>query len=199
MLLPKITASIGDVVGTGQGDNCRILDPSEFGQETLLLSYLRPEEVPYVILKSAREEFIFTDRAFISVKGHSSIGTKKCVDRYNYSAHKISNVRLRTPGLATTDLDGELRFYVGTQDYGIDIRKAEWEGIKPLYRSLLRLEEQQYHDTSVLKLFQEALPKALMQSNDAKTIKDLTFSMAIEAIDRFQPFSYKYIWDSHGK
>jgi hypothetical protein len=57
------------------------------------------DETPYVMLKSAREEFIFTDVAYIAIKGHESVGTKKYVHRYEWHECILSNVTLTTPGM----------------------------------------------------------------------------------------------------
>ena len=41
-------------------------------QEALLMSYLLPDEKPYVVLKSMKEEFIFTDTGtFHVVRTHT--------------------------------------------------------------------------------------------------------------------------------
>jgi hypothetical protein len=85
----------------GTGDNCHVLSQSEFNNEPLMKSYLVGDETPYVMLKSAREEFIFTDVAYIAIKGAESIGTKKHVHRYEWHECILSNVTLTTPGMIT--------------------------------------------------------------------------------------------------
>lgn len=188
-----------DAVGTGQGDNCHILDPNEFAKETLLLSYVLPEEKVYVLLKSPREEYIFTDRAFISVKGDSSIGTKKVVQRFEFNEHRVASVRLQTPGYSGTDFDGELYFRLGGYEISIDIRKPEWENVKTIYKTLIRLAEKQTRDAASLKFFQDTIAKAWLQTADGKALKELAFSASAEAYDRFLPISYRDIWELHGK
>jgi hypothetical protein len=80
------------------GNNCHILTGEEMQKEQLLRSYLVPGEKPYVMLKSAKEEFIFTERAFISVMGNSTVGTKKDILRYDYYRYTVGSVTLNTPG-----------------------------------------------------------------------------------------------------
>lgn len=67
-------------------------------REELLKSYLISDEKAYSILKSTTEEYIFTDKAYISVKGNSAVGTKKNVTRYEYFDNIFSYVTLQTPG-----------------------------------------------------------------------------------------------------
>eukprot|EP01040_Poterioochromonas_malhamensis_P014800 gene14800-16442_t len=194
----KLAASVGDAVGTGQGDNCRILSPTQFANEKLLLTYILPEEKIFVILKSPREEYIFTDRGLITVRGNSSIGTKKSVERYDYCQHRVSRVRIQSPGLAGTDYDGELFFQLGGGTISIDIRRDEWEGVKPIYRTLVKLQDRQFREATAYHLFQETLSKAWLQNGDAKVIKDLAVA-SDAAVERYFPVSYIDIWEQHSK
>lgn len=152
-----------------------------------------------MILKSPREEYIFTDRALISVCGSSSIGTKKITERYDWSHYHVSAVRLKSPGIAGTDFDGELSFNLGSVRLSIDLRRDEWENIKPLYRTLIRLQERHFRDATGLRLFQEVLSKPWIQTADPNSIKDLAFAASAEALDRFFKVSYLEIWEQHGK
>ena len=79
-------------------DNCHVLTADEMHSDSLLRSYLLPDETPYVMLKSAKEEYIFTDCAFITVTGNSAFGTKKNVARYEYFENILSGVSLQSPG-----------------------------------------------------------------------------------------------------
>lgn len=158
-----------------------------------------PEEKIYVIFKSPRQEFIFTDRALISVRGSSSIGTKKLTERLDYSEHHISNTRIQSPGLAGTDFDGELAFNLGSYSFGIDVRRDEWENVKPVYRTLIRLQQKQFRESTGLRVFQDILAKAWLQTNDSKSVKDLAFAASTEVVEKFYHISYADIWDQHGK
>lgn len=80
-------------------NNCHILSPEEFQKEETLRSYLTADEKPYALLKSSTEEYLFSDLAFVTVKGNSAVGTKKIVSRYEYYDHVISYVTLQTPGI----------------------------------------------------------------------------------------------------
>jgi hypothetical protein len=81
------------------GNNCHVMTPDEIRAEKVLNTYLVPGEKTYVMLKSAQEEYIFTERAFISVKGESSLGTKRNVNRYNFFDWTVTSVFLNTPGM----------------------------------------------------------------------------------------------------
>ncbi len=186
-----------DAIGTGQGDNCHVLRPEEFDKETTILSYLLPDEKPYVVLKSPREEYVFTEFAFISIKGHSSVGTKKLITRYEYCDFTWDRVALSSPGLGPTDLDGTLSFTTNGIEHGIDVRKDKWEQIKPVYRTLIKLQRMQHQNRAALQLQKEMLPKVLSSVSDPKQIKDLAFALALESLQTYFPISYKAIWDAH--
>jgi hypothetical protein len=188
-----------DAVGLGTGNNCHVLTPAEFEKEPLLKSYLVGEETPYVMLKAMREEFIFTDVAFISIKGETSIGTKRHVHRYEYFECVISNVALCTPGLSATDLDGELTFHVNGVRHGMDIRKNEWDQIKPLYRTLIQLQRAQHQNQAALALQKDFLPKLWVTINDGSQLKAMAFDYATETFNRYNPISFKHVWENYGK
>jgi hypothetical protein len=194
------------------------LSQEEFKKEELLKSYLISDEKPYAILKSATEEYIFTDKAYISVKGNLAVGTKRNITRYEYFDNTFSHVALQTPGkvanfflslfisdcgslgLGVTDLDGTLSFRLNGYDHSIDIRKPDWELINPLYRTLTCLSHAQRENASIMAYQRDILSKLYLNvSADPLKVKEMSFQVATEAIKTFTPSSYMYIWENHGK
>jgi hypothetical protein len=144
------------------------------------MSYVLPGEIPYVMLKSVKEEFIFTDCALLVIKG-GTVGTKKSVTRLEYCNYNFSEVGLKTPGVSVTDLDGEIAFRInGRELITIDIRKDEWEAAKPLYYALVRLQRAQHHNTLAFAMQKEMLAKmmtlnSLKDDNEIASVKRLAF------------------------
>ena len=91
--------------------------------------------------------------------GNSTIGTKRHVRRYDYCECVFSNVSLRTPGTVSLDQDGDLHFFISGVEHDIDVRKPEWEAIKPLYHALIYLQREQHQNLATLQLQKELLAK----------------------------------------
>lgn len=124
---------------TDAATSCKIiLDLSEISNHSsTLLSYILPGEKCYSLLISDRHQYIFTDCAFISIKGinpnsttsrypvpttsrpssggqstaaNSSGMKKQQIKRFDYADHIISHVALTTPSLSAPVSDGLLEF-----------------------------------------------------------------------------------------
>jgi hypothetical protein len=193
-MLGRIAAAAGDAIGTGQGENCHVLFASQFMSDTSLTSYLIPGETPYIVLRSYKEEYIFTDYAFISIKGHSTVGTKKVVTRYDYADHKFTLIALRTPGVVNLDMDGVLHLVINEVDHEIDIRKAEWENVKYLYRALIMVKRAQYQNEAGLVQCRESTIYANI--TDTNKLSSLMVEMVNMALHNFRPLSYKSVWEA---
>jgi hypothetical protein len=128
------TAKIGaDLAGTA--DNCTCVAREQFGSE-LSSKYILEGEVIQILLQSAKEDHIFTDQAYISVKGRTAGGMKRTVIRFDYHNWPISNVYFETSGVGITDQDCELKLSIGGQNLSIDIRKQDLEMGILYYRTL---------------------------------------------------------------
>ncbi|WP_248924122.1 PH domain-containing protein [Paenibacillus hamazuiensis] len=93
----------------------------------------------YFIIKSKKDEYCFTNLAFIHLDGESAISSKRILKRYSYSSHEISKVYLETAG--TVDLDVEIKFHIGDVSFSIDVNKRQIEQIKDLYKALIKISE----------------------------------------------------------
>ncbi len=93
----------------------------------------------YFLIKSKADEYCFTNKALIHVDGTSATSRKRTMRRYPYYKYTFSNIELETAG--TIDLDVELKFLLGNEEFDIDIHKKFIEEVKDLYKSLLKIEE----------------------------------------------------------
>lgn len=119
---------------TGMSDKCKVIPPSEFAN-TQAQAYIFSEmnEKLYFLLKSAKDEYAFTNIGMIHVDGEKAISSKRQILRYNYFEHTPTNVILETAG--TADLDVEIKFTMG-QFFSIDVVKAHLEPLTALYKIL---------------------------------------------------------------
>ncbi|CAM4137176.1 PH domain-containing protein [Saccharibacillus endophyticus] len=119
---------------TGMSDKCKVIPPSEFAN-TQAQAYIFTEmnEKLYFLLKSAKDEYAFTNIGMIHVDGEKAISSKRQILRYNYFEHTPTNVILETAG--TADLDVEIKFTMG-QSFSIDVVKAHLEPLTALYKIL---------------------------------------------------------------
>lgn len=101
--------------------------------------------------------------------------------------------------MGATDIDGSLIFRVNGTEFSIDIRKPDWELVKPLYRTLLRLSHAQRENVAMLSYQRDILSKLYLNVVEPGKVKEMSFQIATEAVKTFTPSSYKYIWDNHGR
>jgi Bacterial PH domain len=88
----------------------------------------------YFIIKSRKDEYCFTNLAFIHVDGESAISAKRAVKRYEWAYASVSGVSIETAG--KMDLDIELKFVLNERLFSIDIGKQYGEQLKDIYKAL---------------------------------------------------------------
>ncbi len=91
----------------------------------------------YFLIKSKRDEYCFTNFAFIHVDGDSAVSSKRSIKRYEYASSSIGNVSIETAG--KMDLDVELKFTVNDLPFSIDISKQFLEPLKDIYKALFTI------------------------------------------------------------
>ncbi len=91
----------------------------------------------YFLIKSKTDEYCFTDLALIHLDGTSATSKRRMLYRYPYSYYYFDDVRLETAG--TVDLDIEIKFKLGGQEYSIDVAKSFLPDLKKLYKALLKI------------------------------------------------------------
>lgn len=124
----------------GMGDIGTIVEPQDFNK-TDVDDYIFHEdnEKIFFVIKSAADEYCFTNVAFIHLDGKSAMSKKRTLNRYLYKHHSIKNVLLETAG--GVDLDAEIKFQLGDQHFSIDIDKKQIEKIRDLYKALFTIGE----------------------------------------------------------
>jgi Bacterial PH domain len=97
----------------------------------------------FFLIKSKKDEYCFTNFAFIHVDGDSAVSAKRSVKRYEYAVSDIGNVSIETAG--KMDLDVELKFSVNGLMFSIDISKQYIEQLKDIYKALFTLGRVHHH------------------------------------------------------
>ncbi|NSL51419.1 PH domain-containing protein [Calidifontibacillus erzurumensis] len=117
------------------------------------------DEKIYFLIKSKSDEYCFTNRALIHVDGTSAVSKKRMLRRYDYYRNYISNVALETAG--TIDLDIEIKFRIGSEDFSIDVHKKHLDELKDLYKALVKISEIQFENDSYINYTNESLNMAV--------------------------------------
>ncbi|KAI9321959.1 hypothetical protein BDR26DRAFT_904505 [Obelidium mucronatum] len=157
-----------------------------------ILHFLLPHETAYIMFKGPKEVHIFTDLAYVSIRGENAISTRRFIDRIEYTESIISNVCFETAGMGLTDRDVELKFQIGGHHISIDIWKNEIEGAKLFYKALLVLSHLQAKNKELLKLSLDALPRFLPGKSEgvASGVTQYGEGIAKEQLDQAAGFSY---------
>ncbi|KAJ3045889.1 hypothetical protein HDV00_006155 [Rhizophlyctis rosea] len=181
---------------TGSSDICHVLTPAQFADEPAL-SFLLPNETAYVVFKSTKESHIFTNLAYISIKGQSATNTRRFIDRHEWFDEHVFNVCFETAGYGPTDRDIELKFRIGTSlNVSIDIWKKEVEVAKEYYKKLLTLSHVQGRNRFLMSQSDKLVQKLTMNLSDPKillsTIKEVTEGLH----ESYGPVCYRSVWES---
>lgn len=91
----------------------------------------------YFVIKSKKDEYCFTNKAFLHLDGDSAVSSKRMLKRYEYLYHTFDEVTLQTAG--TIDLDVEIMFKVNDTAFSIDVERKQIELLKDLYKSLVTI------------------------------------------------------------
>lgn len=162
----------------GLSDVGKIIDPKDF-DKTDSDDYVMHEdqEKIYFLIKTRADEYCFTNLALIHVDGESAISSKRTLKRYPYWRHAITDVFLETAG--KIDLDVEITFKLGAEQFKIDVQKNQIEQLKDLYKSLLRIAELSYENGIVIDIANQSLDKAagiLQNSRPSNVVLDDQYS-----------------------
>lgn len=149
--------------GLGMADNCSVFfGPPNIHGQSEYLQYMLPDEVPQILLKCVKGEYIFSDCAFTVIFGEAAAGRKRQVRRLDYREHPVTDVAFETCGAA--DLDCTLTVAIGASRYSIDIKKPEQENGVKVYRILHSLSIVQEADKRCFGLAANAFNAALGSS-----------------------------------
>jgi hypothetical protein len=124
----------------GLSDLGKIIDSKNF-DKTDIDEYVFTEdgEKIYAIIKSLKDEYCFTNVAFIHLDGATATSKRRLLSRYSYKHFPISHVHLETAG--TVDLDAEIKFNYGDKNLSIDIDKSQIDKIRDIYKALVVISE----------------------------------------------------------
>ena len=122
----------------GLSDIGKIIAPEDFGK-TDVDDYVfhEDDEKIYFVIKSKQDEYCFTNRALIHLDGDSAVSSKRRLNRYDYLFNAIDEVSLETAG--KIDLDVEIKFILGGNQFTIDVDKNQIEKLKDLYKALIAI------------------------------------------------------------
>jgi hypothetical protein len=163
MMFKKLAAD-----ALGLSDIGTIIQPTDY-DKTDADDYVMHEdnEKIYFLIKTKADEYCFTNLAVIHVNGASAASSKRTLNRYPYSQHKISGVSLETAG--KIDMDVEIKFSIGSETFDIDVRKDQIEQLKDLYKALIRISEITFENEIMLNMAIQSLDKAVAVLQNART------------------------------
>ncbi|KAI8897434.1 hypothetical protein BC833DRAFT_42522 [Globomyces pollinis-pini] len=185
----KLTADI-----SGSADVCKCINPQNFGSEPVL-SFLIPGEVAYILLKSGKEEHIFTDQAYVISQGASAATARRLVQRYHYSSTIFTNVRFETAGMGMSDRDVELKFDINGSPVSIDIWKSEIETAKFYYKALVGLSKAQSHNHRIMELAKFTVGSYRLPQDNPNPLAAIEFAEALYS--RYNPSSYRQVFEQY--
>lgn len=160
----------------------------------------------YFLIKSKSDEYCFTNQALIHVDGTSAASKKRTLRRFPYNTYKISNVALETAG--TMDLDVEIKFSMGSENYSIDVNKKHLEELKDLYKALLKIAEITReneilleHAKQSLEIAQTALSRVTSTqanvSDQFKALNQYAFDWLKETKDKYVVKDFGYVFEKY--
>ena len=157
----------------GLSDIGKIIEQKDFNK-TDIDDYIfhEDEETIYFVIKSKKDEYCFTNKAFIHLDGESAVSSKRTLHRYDYLTNPIRSVTLETAG--TIDLDVEIKFQMGGRVFSIDVDKKQIEALKDLYKTLIaisNIQEQNSEKFGYVETAQNVATEVLHRSSEANTLQ----------------------------
>lgn len=197
-------AKVGIAALAGTADNCTCIPRDQIAHEAST-KYLLLDETPFIFLKSAKADHIFTDKAYVCAIGDGAMGTKRMVSRLDFVSSAITNVHFESAGMGVTDQDCELKFAISGLPISIDIRKSEIETAILYFRTLCALSAAQANSTRALTMFRD-FNKITFQINatsaDAvggalNTAYATNLANSQAAMELMQPTSYRAVFEQY--
>lgn len=164
----------------GLSDIGKIIDPKDFdkvdGDD-----YIMHEdgERIFFVIKSKSDEYVFTNMGLLHVDGANAVSKKRTVRRHEFYYERVHTVSLETAG--TVDLDIEIKFSFGNEDFSIDVDKKQLEQLKDLYKALVEISTMQGKNyvaiedgINGLKMANEAISRCTLEGNAVTIVENLT-------------------------
>lgn len=188
---------------TGTADICNaVTDFTKLHVHTYLLPDGEAGEEILFAFASAKEEFVFTNQALITVCGENATTTRKRIERFDFRDFLVTNVQFETTG--RVDRDCEIKFTIGgDKEVSIDIAKKEEDAVKKYYKALVALGRAQEERVRNWKFAQDGLRSA-SQSLKLRTVEPAdanwlagqasqTLSWLTHDFERLNPRCYKSV------
>lgn len=164
------------------------------------------DEKIYFLIKSKSDEYCFTNKALIHVDGTSAMSKKRLLRRYDYYRNRVSNVALETAG--TIDLDIEIKFKIGSEDFSVDVHKKHIDELKDLYKALLKISEIQHENEISLDYVKQGLEMASSTltrtqgkegklSDEFKEINQHVFTVLLESKDKYVVKDFGEVYEKY--
>lgn len=197
--------SVGTKIGasiTGTADNCECIPREQINQQ-FSSKFLLDGEIPFIFLKSSKEDHIITDRAYIAVRGETAGGMKRITYRVDFQGYPLSNVMFESGGMGLTDQDCELKFTIANQNVSIDIRKSDQETGILYYRALTALAIAQARQVQSRQFYVQSSEKSMIQiaetsgANAAQNRATQNISLAATLLEQLSPVSYASVLQTY--
>lgn len=181
----------------GTADNCNvILQKEKVRAESSFITLLLPDETPYILLKSIKKEYLFTDQGVLISAGEAAVGTKRLARRYNWFEAPIRYVMFETAGYGVTDLDCEIKFTIGSENISVDCKKQEDPNARLVVSTLADLARVQARNAQKLRLVESTLTRTVF--NGTHLNGDANERANINALlDELNPVSYAAVFERH--
>lgn len=144
----------------GLSDIGKVISPADFDKvDSDDYVFKEDNEKIYFLIKSKADEYCFTNLALIHLDGDSALSKKRALKRFSYVDYRIESVWLETAG--TVDLDVEIKFAMGGQNYSIDIAKSQLDKVKDLYKALYKISSIQKTNIDMMNFAHDSLNATL--------------------------------------
>lgn len=179
----------------GTADNCSVvLQKDKARSESSFATLLVPGETPYILLKSIKKEYLFTDQGVLISSGEAAVGTKRLARRYNWFESPIRFVMFETAGYGITDLDCEIKFTIGSENISVDIKKQDDPNARIAVATLADLARVQSRNAQKLRLVESTLTRTVF--NGAHLNGDADERANINTLlDELNPLSYADVFE----
>ena len=144
----------------------------------------------FFLIKSKTDEYCFTNFALIHLDGKSAMSKKRLLKRFDYKTNRISHVHLETAG--TIDMDIEIKFMMGENDYSIDVAKKFIEELKDLYKSLVKIASIQHENEQIFGYAENSLKVAASTVN--RSTAAATLDEQFKAVNQY---SFQWLKEAH--
>ncbi|MBE6023081.1 MAG: hypothetical protein E7231_07595 [Cellulosilyticum sp.] len=171
----------------GLSDIGKIIDVQDFdkvdGDDFILQE---DGEKIYYVIKSKTDEYVFTNYGLIHVDGKSAIEKKRVVKRYEFKTSRLSQIMIETAG--TIDLDIEIKFTLGEENFSIDVDRKQLDRLKQIYKTLIEISRVQSHNSA---LFQDGVTGLERANNDLS--RNVIQGDIVEVVEKLTNFNLDWM------